>query len=191
MSWHPSAGRNLRTATDQHAHEETTMAAPTPELDERFGDAPEPVTWAQVEQTLEQAEIFWVTTTRADGQPHVTPLIAPYLDGHLWFCTGEREQKAKNLAHSSKVTMLTADGNRFAEGFDVAVEAEAVRVTDDARLRELAAAWEDKYGEEWHFDVADGAFTSEEGGPAHVYRLDPSKVLAFSRNPYSQTRFRF
>lgn len=167
------------------------MAAPTPELDERFGDATEPATWEQVERTLEDAEIFWLTTTRVDGRPHVTPLLAPYVDGALHFCTGEREQKAKNLAHSSRVTLLTAEGNRFAEGFDVAVEAEAVRITDGERLQQLADAWEAQYGEEWHFDVEGDTFHSDEGGPALVYRLHPSKVLAFSRNPYSQTRFRF
>jgi general stress protein 26 len=167
------------------------MAAPTPELDERFGDATEPVPWARVEQALQDAEISWITTTRADGQPHVTPLIAPYVDGSLHFCTGEREQKAKNLAHATKVTMLTAEGSRFDEGFDVVVEGEAVRVTDTARLQELAAAWEEQYGEEWHFDVDGDAFHSEEGGPALVFRVEPSKVLAFSRGSFSQTRYRF
>ena len=98
------------------------MSAPTPELDERFGDASQPVQWDQVEAVLREAEVFWVTTTKADGQPHVTPLIAPYVDGALHLCTGEREQKAKNLARSAKVTVLTAEGNRFAEGFDVVVE---------------------------------------------------------------------
>ncbi|OWY61678.1 hypothetical protein B7486_62525 [cyanobacterium TDX16] len=167
------------------------MSAPTPELDERFGDATDPVTWDQVESVLSDAEIFWLTTTKADGQPHVTPLIAPFVDGALHFCTGEREQKAKNLAHSTKVTMLTASGNRFDEGFDVVVEAEAVRITDEDRLRALAVAWVAQYGDEWAFDVADQAFASEEGGPAWVYRLEPRKVLAFTRGTFSQTRFRF
>jgi hypothetical protein len=33
---------------------------------------------------------------RADGRPHVTPLISVLVDGALHFCTGATEQKAKN-----------------------------------------------------------------------------------------------
>lgn len=166
------------------------MSAPTAELDERFGDASQPVQWDQVEAVLREAEVFWVTTTKADGQPHVTPLLAPYVGGALHLCTGEREQKAKNLARSAKVTMLTAQGNRFAEGFDVVVEGEAVRISDEQRLQELADAWVDQYGDDWRFEVRGDTFHSEEGGPALVYRVQPSKVLAFTRGTYGQTRFR-
>ncbi len=46
---------------------------------------------------LEASEIFWLSTVRRDGRPHVTPLPAMWLDGALHFCTGPEEQKAKNL----------------------------------------------------------------------------------------------
>lgn len=35
---------------------------------------------------------------RADGRPHVTPLVAVWLDGAPHFSTGPAEQKAVNLS---------------------------------------------------------------------------------------------
>lgn len=164
--------------------------APTPELDERFGDGPEPVSWAQVEEVLGVAEVYWITTTKADGQPHITPLIGVLHEGAVHVATGPDEQKARNLQRSPRATLVTGC-NRFAEGLDVVVEAEAVRVTDEDRLRLLSLGWITKYGTDWSFDVVDGAFQNVAGGTAHVYRLRPNKVLAFTRGPYTQTRFRF
>ena len=42
-------------------------------------------------------------------------------------------------------------------GLDLVVEGDAVRVTDEAKLRKIGAAYESKYGREWHFDVRDRA----------------------------------
>ena len=44
------------------------------------------------------AELYWITTVRADGRPHVTPLIGVWFDGAMHFTTGLEEQKARNLA---------------------------------------------------------------------------------------------
>lgn len=58
-------------------------------------------------------------------------------------------------------------------------------------LRDLAAAWEAKYGEEWHFDVAGGAFQHSEG-EAHVFSITPVKAYAYERDePGGATRYRF
>ncbi len=54
--------------------------------------------WAEVSDVLTHAEIFWLSTVRADGRPHVTPLPAVWDDGTLHFCTGAQEQKSRNLA---------------------------------------------------------------------------------------------
>jgi len=71
---------------------------PTTELNEAFsepGAAARP--WTVVAEVLSQAEMFWLSTVRRDGRPHVTPLSAIWLDGMLHFCAGSHEQKAKNL----------------------------------------------------------------------------------------------
>lgn len=73
---------------------------------------------------------------------------------------------------------------------DVVVEGTAARVTDPATLQRLADRYEAKYGSEWHFDVGDGVFGSGDDAAA-VFRIEPTKVLAFAKRPHAQTTFRF
>src|ERR1700736_5813978 len=105
---------------------------PTTELHEGFSQpdaAARP--WAEVVDVLSQSEMFWLSTVRRDGRPHVTPLPAIWLNGALHFCAGAAEQKAKNL-ESDPRCILTTGTNQLRSGLDVVVEGTAVRVTDRA-----------------------------------------------------------
>ena len=167
-----------------------TTNEPVAELDARYGE--EGVTagaWEVAEQVLASAGVSWLSTVRPDGQPHVTPLITAWHDGALWFTTGPEEQKARNLAGNPRCT-LTTGCNTLHEGLDLVVEGMAVRETDDGRLRRVAAAFESKYGDEWHFDVADGSF-HHGAGEAHVFEVRPVRAYGFGKSPYSHTRWRF
>jgi general stress protein 26 len=165
---------------------------PVTELDERFSDPGASATpWAEVRSALESAQIFWVTTVRADGRPHVTPLVAVWLDDSIFFCTGPAEQKAVNLRANQNVT-LTTGCNTWDEGLDVVVEGVATRLTDDAKLQQLAAVWATKWDGRWHFEAVDGAFRHEGGtGEAHVFEVVPRKVLSFAKETFAATRHRF
>ena len=57
-------------------------------------------------------------------------------------------------------------------------------------MQRLADAYEAKYGSEWHFEVGDGVFGTEEDAAA-VFRIEPAKVLAFAKEPHAQTTYRF
>lgn len=149
-----------------------------------------PVAWDDARQHLEAAEIFLLSTVRPEGRPHVTPLIAVWLDDALHFCTGEDERKRKNFAGNDRC-ILTTGCNRYDEGLDIIVEGRAERVTDDVRLQGIADAYEARYGAEWHFDVGDGAFVTE-GHAAWVYRFAPETAFGYLRGDQgSQTRWRF
>ncbi|MCU1373335.1 MAG: pyridoxamine 5-phosphate oxidase, partial [Actinomycetia bacterium] len=75
---------------------------PVTELDRRFGDPSATATpWAETRRVLETAELFWISTVRPDGRPHVTPLPAVWQDDALHFCTGAAEQKGVNLARNA------------------------------------------------------------------------------------------
>lgn len=165
---------------------------PVAELDERFSDEGASATkWVVVRDVLESAETFWVTTVRSDGRPHVTPLVAVWLDEALAFCTGANEQKAVNLRGNQHV-ILSTGCNDWDKGIDVIVEGTATRVTDDAKLRRLAEAWTKKWDGRWHFEVADGSFQHEGGeGRALVFEVVPDKVLSFAKEQFAATRFRF
>ena len=163
---------------------------PTVELDAAYSSPDAAATeWHRTNAVLADAAIYWLSTVRADGRPHVTPVIAVWTGGAVHVCTGPDEQKAKNLISNSSVVVMT--GTNLWSGLDVVVEGKAVRVTDDSALRDLANAWEAKYGEEWHFDVADGAF-HHDAGEAHVFAIAPTKAYAYDRDePGGATRYRF
>jgi general stress protein 26 len=166
------------------------VSTPTPKLDRRFSDpAARPTPWPEVTDVLERAELYWLSTVRADGRPHVTPLIGVRHDGAMHFTTGPREQKFRNLAQNPKVA-LTTGANTWAAGLDVVVEGVAVRVSDNAELQRVADAIEAKYGSVWHFDVGDGVFGDGERVAA-VFRVDAAKVMAFAKAPHGHTTFRF
>jgi nitroimidazol reductase NimA-like FMN-containing flavoprotein (pyridoxamine 5'-phosphate oxidase superfamily) len=163
------------------------MDEPVTQLDERFSDPnAQPTTWESAREVLEAAQLSWISTVRADGRPHVTPLVPVWLDGALHFCTGPTEQKAHNLAANPHV-VLTTGCNQWDQGLDVVVEGEARLVTDRAALERLAAAWATKWDGSWQFEVAEGGF-KHEAGQALVYAVEPAKVLAFGKGPYSHTR---
>src|SRR6478672_9799024 len=106
---------------------------PVAEVDDRFS-APDAVAtpWEDVRRAIERAELFWISTVRSDGRPHVTPLPAVWQDDLLHFCTGADEQKGVNLARNARCA-LTTGNNAWKAGLDVVVEGTARRVVDDER----------------------------------------------------------
>lgn len=75
--------------------------------------------------------------------------------------------------------------------FRTGPEERKARVVDEGRLRELAAAWEAKYGGLRRFDVRDGAF-HHGSGYAYVFAVAQRTVFGFGKGePFSQTRWRF
>jgi general stress protein 26 len=163
---------------------------PEPEQDVRFGDAAAPPTpWADVQNAIDAAELFWIASVRADGRPHVTPLPAVWHEQRLHFCTGLDEQKAVNISNNPQVA-LTTGRNLWKDGLDVVVEGIAVRVTDPTRLRVLADLWRAKYDGDWDFTVENQMF-QHGGGSAAVFEVAPTKILAFAKGAFAQTRYRF
>ena len=79
-----------------------SLNEPATTIDSRFSEpAAAAIGWDTARQVLESAELFWLTTVRPDGRPHLTPLVAVWLDDALHFSTGPTEQKALNQQESS------------------------------------------------------------------------------------------
>lgn len=166
------------------------MTKPRTELDTRFSDpAAQPTSWEDTLEAIKQAGIFWISTVRTDRRPHVTPLVAVWLDDALHFSTGPGEQKARNLASNPRVA-LTTGINDWENGLDVVVEGEATRVTDAQQLDRLAAAWAQKWDGRWQYEVSQEGFRHGVG-IALVFAVRPVKVLAFTKGGFSHTRHRF
>lgn len=176
---------------------------PSTELDARYSSALNPrpgaadvtpTEWAQAQCQLQSAEIFWVSTVRPDGRLHVTPVIAAWHEGRLFFSTGAGEQKARNLAHDGHCA-LTTGGNALARGLDLVVEGRAEPVADPAVLEEVIAAYEAKYGA--HITSPEGTFhglgDAFRKGDAVVYAVAPATAYGFGRDDgtYTHTRWTF
>jgi len=149
--------------------------------------------WSRGRQELRNAELYWLSTVRPDGRPHVTRLLGAWLDGAMHFCTGESERKAKNLVLNQQC-ILTTGRNTLEDGIDLVVEGAAERVTGGPELGLVADAFEAKYGA--RVTAPDGTWfglgDAMRAGSALVYRVIPATVFGFGKgNEFSQTRWRF
>ncbi len=161
-------------------------------------DAATPPPWDDIDRRLTDAALYWIVTVRADGRPHAVPLCGVWRDGAFWFCTGDEEQKMRNLEHDPHVVVtsgpLGAEG--WKNGKDIAVEGIAERVSDPSVLETMAQAWLTKYDGDWVFEPRDGRFFEvsdsggSTGGGAVLFRVAPSKVLVFG-DEHGQTTYRF
>jgi general stress protein 26 len=166
------------------------MHEPVTKLDTRFSDPDAVATgWHETRRALEVAELFWISTVRTDGRPHVTPLVAVWLEDALHFCTGATEQKAINLTANPHVILTTGCGD-WDRGLDIVVEGDAIQVADHALLERLAQAWTKKWDGRWRYQVRDGGFHHGRG-KALVFSVAPTKILAFTKGRFSHTSHQF
>jgi nitroimidazol reductase NimA-like FMN-containing flavoprotein (pyridoxamine 5'-phosphate oxidase superfamily) len=160
------------------------MTTPVTTLDPRYSDPDAVATgWDETCRVLEEAQVFWISTVRSDGRPHVTPCAAVWREGVLYFDTGTTQQKAINLRSNPHV-VLTTGCNHWDRGLDVVVEGEAVRVSDDDLLRRLAEMWATRWDGRFRFVARDGYFRhahDEELQTVVVFSVTPTQVLAFGR----------
>lgn len=134
-----------------------------------------------------QPHTHWLVTVRADGRPHIMPVGAVWLEGKFYISSGPGTQKSINLARDRRCSMAIA-----AEGLDMVLEGEATRVTDEARLQQLAGTFSD-----WGPQVRDSAFYHEYSAPSagpppwYVYEFTPKTVFGLATaEPFGATRWR-
>jgi|SRR5579863_2277073 len=175
------------------------MNEPVTKIDLRFSDPDAVATpWEETRRVLETAELFWLSTVRADGHPHVTPVVAVWQDGAIHFSTADTEQKAVNL-RGNPHAILTTGCNTWNEGLDVVIEGDAVRITDQDALERLAKAWATKWDGRWHYLVRDGYFYHYDEDEHTVlpysilvFSVTPTKIFAHAKgDPFSHTRHQF
>jgi len=160
------------------------------------------IPWSKVQKSLEQGftqspgsggparHTCWLATVRPDGRPHVMPLGVLWMDDAFYFTASPGTRKAKNLARNPHcvITVATYD-------FDLVVEGQAAKVTDEARLQRIADLYADSG---WQPTVRDGAFYADYSAPSagpppwEVYEVTPWTVFALgTAEPYGATRWRF
>jgi PPOX class probable F420-dependent enzyme len=137
--------------------------------------------WSEVERRLASSHDYWVATTRPDGRPHVMPVWGVWLDGRLWFSSGRRSRKARNLDADPRCTVTTDDARD-----PVVVDGVAERFTDRPAIEAFVAAVNVKY----HGGMTVGFQNPDVNG---TYAVRPQRVIAISGDDFigSPTRWRF
>jgi len=118
--------------------------------------------WSWAERILRSGHNYWVATARPDGRPHAMPIWAVWHAGALWFSSGAKSRKARNLAARRECSVGTERGKGA-----VIVEGTARRIPASKAPREIAKLYAAKYGEGYPPD-------------SPVFRVDPRVVFGFS-----------
>jgi PPOX class probable F420-dependent enzyme len=139
------------------------------------------LSWAEAERRLTVAHDYWCATVCPDGRPHVMPVWGVWLDGRLWFSSGLRSRKARNLAADPRCTVTTDDARD-----PLVVEGRAERRADAAAIEAFVAAMNDKY---------DAGMTTEFQDPAvnGTFAVRPVRAFGLSGDDFvgSPTRWTF
>lgn len=129
-------------------------------------DEAEHLAWTHAEERLRGARRYWLTTVRADGRPHATPLWGVWVEGALYFDGLPTTTWGRNLATRPEVTLHIEDG-----ADTVILEGHVEDLTTDASLgQRIADAWTAKYGR-----LAPDAATRG------IFRLRPRRARGWSR----------
>jgi nitroimidazol reductase NimA-like FMN-containing flavoprotein (pyridoxamine 5'-phosphate oxidase superfamily) len=117
-------------------------------------------------ERLARARNYWLSTVRSDGRPHAMPVWAVWVDDRLWFSTGRRSRKAKNLASNSACVIFPESAEEA-----VIVEGTAELASDPDGLARAKQAYHAKY-----------AF-SLDPAPGPIYTVRPHVVFGFVESP--------
>jgi nitroimidazol reductase NimA-like FMN-containing flavoprotein (pyridoxamine 5'-phosphate oxidase superfamily) len=140
------------------------------------------LTWADAEQALESAEMYWITSLD-NGEPHTVPVIGVWWEGAWYSCNPRAERKYANLTANPVCQVLTGC-SRLNAGLDVVVHGRAEEMPELADRLRYGRHMAEKYPEPWRFEG------TEEG--MWVYRVVPTHVRAFHRlDPISSARWDF
>jgi PPOX class probable F420-dependent enzyme len=137
--------------------------------------------WSWATERLATSHDYWLATARPDGRPHVMPVWGVWWDGALWFSSGLRSRKARNLAFHPRCVVTTDNPLE-----PVVVEGTAERVTDHAAAQGFADRLNAKYGTEYPPDF----FDPEVNGS---YRVAPVWAFGLTEHDFegSPTRWTF
>ena len=91
--------------------------------------------WSAVLEQLDagRAEHYWLATVGPDGRPHLAGVGARWVDGRLYFKSGARTRKSKNL-DGDRRCVIAAE----LPGLDVTFSGEAEMVTDASTVQRVA-----------------------------------------------------
>jgi hypothetical protein len=151
--------------------------------------------WSRVADELGSGSIrpevpCFLSTVRPTGRPHSAGVGVAQYDGDLYFTTGPKTRKARNLQANPACTLSLR-----LPGVDVVFEGDAHRVIDSDRLAQVAAVFR---AGGWPADVDGDALTApysaQSAGPPpwHLYRFTARTAFGVGlQAPHGASRWRF
>jgi len=155
-----------------------------------YGSAP--LLWSRALKQLEAgtAASYWLATTKPDGRPHVAAVGALWVDGKIYFTSGTRTRKGRNLAANPACVFSVS-----LAGIDLVVEGSAVRITDRPTLLRLAQRYA---AQGWPASVRGEALTAKYSAPSagpppwNLYLVRPTTAFGVATaEPWGATRWQF
>jgi len=122
--------------------------------------------WAWATERLTRSHDYWIATVGPDGHPHLAPVWGVWRRGALWFSSGPRSRRARNLAMHPRCAATTDDAHQ-----PVVLEGEATRIGDRDAVVAFCAASNAKYGTDYgpDFFLANATFRID---PVWAFALD-------------------
>jgi hypothetical protein len=97
--------------------------------------------WSWALERLEKSHNYWIATSRPEGRPHVMLVWGIWWQEALWFSTGRRTRKAKNIAGNAHCVIGTEKADEA-----VILEGVAQEITDRAIWKQIVEIYNRKYG---------------------------------------------
>lgn len=143
------------------------------------------LSWASVERMLRAARYLWISSTSADGSPHLVEQWCAWVDDTLYFEGSDRTLWARNLERDPRLAFGVQVDDRAAYGQAVVDVARALERSVAARI---ARQYARKYGPDFDYRPSIEQYVD---GP--VFRARPTKLIAFDVRHFntSATRFTF
>ena len=142
-----------------------------------YGKVKSTLPWDEVRERLEQADRYWLVTTRPSGTAHVVPVDGLWLDDRWFYGGSPQTQHHRNLERNPQAVVHLDDTMQV-----VIVEGSMERLIPDAETASrLAAASNGKYG----YGQTPETYT------AGVWALHPERARAWSAFMSDATRFMF
>lgn len=127
------------------------------------------IPWIKIDNWLRAFRSIWLGTTRPDGRPHAVPVWYIWDGRSLYFISGQRLQKSKNLARQPWIVVHAGDGDDV-----IILEGPVEIVTDRAELERVDAAYRAKY-----VDPGSGAQATIFEPEADLYRVNVKRIMAW------------
>ncbi|HWI71050.1 MAG TPA: pyridoxamine 5'-phosphate oxidase family protein [Baekduia sp.] len=133
----------------------------------------------------------FLSTVRPDGRPHSAGVGVVHHDGDLYFTSGPKARKARNLAANPACTL-----SMRLDGIDLVLEGQAAPVDDEATLETVAGLYRDG-GWPAQVDHDNNALTAEYSAqsagppPWQLYRFTIHTAFGVGlRPPHGASRWR-